>query len=105
MKQFSENTPTRDTCGSQGPKRIAELLQPIQEAVHKLPAGTVSEPLPIQMGSDQVILLVAWVAPKAPPYEAVKNEMMQQALAEGLERERKRWLQDLRHTVYIDVRL
>jgi peptidyl-prolyl cis-trans isomerase SurA len=105
VKQYSESAPTRATCGSQGAKRIAELLPPIQEAVRKLPPNTASDPLPIQMGSDQVILVVSWVPAKAPPYESVKNEMMQQALVEGLERERKRWLQELRQAVYIDVRL
>ena len=105
VKQFSDNAATKDSCGSQGPKRVAELLQPIQEAVHKLRPGVASDPIPIQMGQDQVILVVSWVAPKAPPYETVKNEMMQQALVEGLDRERKRWLQELRQAVYIDVRL
>ncbi len=105
VRKYSQSAPTRDTCGSQGPKRIAELLAPIQEAVHKLPAGTASDPIPIQLGADQVILVVEWVAPTAPPYANVKSEMMQQALVEGLERERKRWLQELRHSVYIDVRL
>jgi peptidyl-prolyl cis-trans isomerase SurA len=105
VKQYSQNAMTRDTCGSQGPKKIADLLPPIQDAVHKLKAGVASDPIPIQSGADQIILVVEWVAPVAPPYEQVKNEMMQQALVEGLERERKRWLQELRHAVYIDVRL
>jgi peptidyl-prolyl cis-trans isomerase SurA len=105
VREYSENAATRDTCGSQGPKRITELLQPIADAVRKLPEGVASDPLPIQLGADQVILVVSWVAPKAPPYSSVKNEMMQQALVEGLERERKRWLQELRQSIYIDVRL
>ena len=40
-----------------------------------------------------------------PPYEQVKNEMMQKALIDGLERAQKQWLQELRQNVYIDVRL
>jgi len=35
----------------------------------------------------------------------VKNEMMQRALLDGIERAKKQWLQELRHNVYIDVRL
>jgi peptidyl-prolyl cis-trans isomerase SurA len=105
VKQHTDNAMTRDTCGSQGPKRVADLLPPIQDAVHKLKTGVASDPIPIQSGADQIILVVEWVAPVAPPYSQVKNEMMQQALVEGLERERKRWLQELRHAVYIDVRL
>jgi hypothetical protein len=44
-------------------------------------------------------------AANVPAYEQVKNEMMQKALLEGLERARKQWLQELRQNVYIDVRL
>jgi hypothetical protein len=35
----------------------------------------------------------------------VKDDMTQKALIEGLERARKQWLSELRHNVYIDVRL
>jgi hypothetical protein len=41
----------------------------------------------------------------APGYESVKNDMMQRATLDGLERARKQWLQELRQNVYIDVRL
>ena len=40
-----------------------------------------------------------------PPYDDVKNDMMQRALLDGLDRARKQWLQELRRNVYIDVRL
>jgi peptidyl-prolyl cis-trans isomerase SurA len=105
VKQYCNNASTGATCGSPEPKRVTELLKPIQDAVHKLAPGQVSDPLLIQAGDDQVILLVSWVPPAIPPYESVKNEMLQRALGEGLERERKRWLWELRHSVYIDVRL
>ena len=42
---------------------------------------------------------------KLPTFDEVKSEMMQKAWAEGLERARKQWLQELRRGVYVDVRL
>jgi len=42
---------------------------------------------------------------QVPSYDEVKDEMMQRALADGLERVHKQWLEELRHNVYIDVRL
>ncbi len=38
-------------------------------------------------------------------YDEVKDEMMQQATLEGLERARRQWLDELRRGVYVDVRL
>ena len=38
-------------------------------------------------------------------YDEVKDEMMQQAAVEGVERARRQWLDELRRGVYVDVRL
>src|SRR5215467_5305804 len=40
-----------------------------------------------------------------PPFEEVRDEMMQRALLEALKRQTDLWLQELRRGVYIDVRL
>ncbi|HZU82967.1 MAG TPA: hypothetical protein VE987_08630, partial [Polyangiaceae bacterium] len=57
-------------------------------------------------GNDKVIVIAMPMgAANVPAYDRVKNEMMQKALIDGLERARKQWLQDLRRNVYIDVRL
>ena len=68
--------------------------------------GEVSDPLPVRAGADAVILIAMPMgAASVPEYEQVKNEMMQKAMFDGLERARKQWLQELRQNVYIDVRL
>jgi len=106
VAQYSDDVSNRGTCGSRGPQPFASLLAPVQEAVHSLKPGTVSDPIPVQIGPEQVIILVMPMGEAhAPAFDGVKNEMMQRALVEGLERARKQWLQDLRHNVYIDVRL
>jgi hypothetical protein len=42
---------------------------------------------------------------RIPGYDEVKDERMQQAAVEGLERARRQWLDELRRGVYVDVRL
>ena len=104
--QYSDDPSTRTTCGSRGPQPFGELFPVIQELVKNVPAGTVSDATRVRIGPDEVVV-IAMPMPTArvPAYEEVKNEMMQRALLDGLERARKQWLDELKHNVYIDVRL
>ena len=106
VAQYTDDVSTRSSCGSHGAQPFASLLPPIQAAVKELKPGTVSDPIPVQIGQDEVIVvLMPLGAGQTPPFESVKNEMMQKAMLDGLERARKQWLQELRQKVYIDVRL
>jgi len=103
---YSDDVGTRPTCGSHGPQPFASLHPPIQEAIKTLKPGTVSDPIPLQIGQEEVIVVVMPMGQStAPPYEQVKNEMMQRATGDALIRGQKQWLQELRQNVYIDVRL
>jgi len=106
VTQYSDDVSTRSSCGSHGAQPFRDLLPPIQAAVRNLAAGSVSDPIPVHLGNDDAIIIVQLPQqPKVQAYDAVKNEMMQRALIEGLERAHKQWLEELRHNVYIDVRL
>lgn len=106
VSQYSDDVSTRDACGSHGPQPIAGLLAPIQEALRTMKPGTVSDPVDVTTGAEQaLVILMPLGQARTPSYDEMKNEMMQRALLEGLERARKQWLQDLRRNVYIDVRL
>lgn len=106
VAQYSDDVGTRGTCGTRGPQPFASLWPPIQNAVKTLKPGTVSDPIPIQIGQDEVVAVLMPMGTSAtPPYETVKNDMMQRAMLDGLERARKQWLLELRQNVYIDVRL
>ncbi len=103
---YSDDVSTRPTCGSHGSQALASLQPPIQAAIKAFKPGTVSDPIPMQLGQEEVILvLMPMGQASAQPYESVKNEMMQRATLDGLERAKKLWLQELRQNVYIDVRL
>jgi peptidyl-prolyl cis-trans isomerase SurA len=103
---YSDDASTRSTCGSRGPQAYGALLPTIQETVRSMKPGEVSDPLPMQIGADQVIIIVMPMGrARVPSFEEVKDEMTQRATLDGLERARKQWLQELRRKVYIDVRL
>jgi parvulin-like peptidyl-prolyl isomerase len=78
----------------------------IQDALRGLKVGAVSDPIAVNTGQDQVlVILMPLGEAKVPGFEEVKDEMVQKALLEGLDRARRQWLKELRRNVYIDVRL
>jgi peptidyl-prolyl cis-trans isomerase SurA len=106
VSQFSDDTSTRTSCGSHGAQPLANLLPALANAVRSMKPGSVSDPIRVQSTSGEVFVIAMPMGQGAvPPYAQVKNEMLQRAMLEGLERERKRWIEELRHNVYIDVRL
>jgi peptidyl-prolyl cis-trans isomerase SurA len=106
VSQYSDDVSTRPSCGSRGAQPFASLLPPIQEAVRTTKPGSVSDPIPVNLGQDEAIVLIMPLGEaRVPAFAEVKDDMTQKALIEGLDRARKQWLADLRRNVYIDVRL
>jgi peptidyl-prolyl cis-trans isomerase SurA len=106
VQTYSDDLSSRPSCGSRGPQPFGTLLPAIQEAVRATKPGGVSDPVAVNLGQEEAIVLVMPLgAARVPAYADVKDDMMQKALIEGLERARKQWLADLRRSVYIDVRL
>ena len=106
VTQYSDDASTRNSCGSRGPQPIGSLMPVIQDALRGLKVGAVSDPIAVNTGQDQVlVILMPLGETKVPGFEEVKDEMLQKALLEGLDRARRQWLKELRRNVYIDVRL
>jgi peptidyl-prolyl cis-trans isomerase SurA len=103
VRELSDDESTKGTCGSRGAQPMQMLAPPMQAAIKQMKPGEVSEP--IRFGNEAIVFFQLHKFPPVPTYEEVKNEMMQRALIEGLERQRKLWLAELRRGVYIDVRL
>jgi peptidyl-prolyl cis-trans isomerase SurA len=108
VHDYSDDPSTRDNCGSRGPLPLKQLSPELLEVVRALKPGDVSQPIMFRDPTGQAGVLIAQ-APKepqkVPSFEQVKEEMLNQAYFEQTERQRKLWLQELRHGVYIDVRL
>ena len=106
VEKYSDDLSSRPSCGSRGPQPFGSLLPSIQDAVRATKPGGVSDPVPVNVGQEEAIVLVMPLgAARVPAFTDVKDDMTQKALIEGLERARKQWLADLRRNVYIDVRL
>ena len=101
--QYTDDADTKGSCGSRGPQAMAALVPQIQERVRTMKTMEVSDPVLIQGSAIVIIQLLS--EPRVPPFEEVRAEMSQRAVLEGLDRQRKLWLQELRRGVYIDVRL
>jgi hypothetical protein len=86
---------------------MESLIKEVQVAVHAMKPGDVSAPIRYGTeGRDEATLVVQLhEAPKVPSYEDVKDQMMDHAFAEAVEKQRKLWLADLRRGAYVDVRL
>jgi peptidyl-prolyl cis-trans isomerase SurA len=106
VNQFTDDVSTRTSCGSRGPQAFGTYMPAIQEAVRVTKPGGISDPVSLNLGTDDaVLILMPLGTSKVPAYDDVKNDMMQKALMDGLEHARKQWLQELRRNVYVDVRL
>ncbi len=105
---YSDDARTKNTCGSNGPVPLQMLLPELQQAATTLKPGEVSAPIIFRDPTGQQAVLIvqpATTPSKAPPYEQIKEQMMERAFVDATERQRKMWLQELRRGIYIDVRL
>ncbi len=104
---YTEDTETKGTCGSRGPQPMAALVPQMQEAIKTMKPNEVSDPMVVSSpgAGDAIVIVQLLSEPQVPSFDQVKNEMWQRAMMDGIERQRKLWLQELRRGVYIDVRL
>ncbi len=108
VTQFSQDPSTVNTCGSRGLVPMAALFPELQQAATSLKPGETADPIPFRdpNGNSAILVVQLANAPAAlPPFEQVKDQMMERAFGEATERQRKLWLSELRRGVYIDVRL
>jgi peptidyl-prolyl cis-trans isomerase SurA len=108
VSDYSEDPTTKNTCGSRGPVPTSMLFPELQQAAASLKPGETGSPINFRdpMGNSAILVVqLASEQPKVPPYEMVKDQMMERAFGDATERQRKLWLTELRRGVYIDVRL
>ena len=104
IKQFSDDQGTKDTCGSRGLQGVSTLLPALSNVIATMHQGDTSNAMLLP---DEGVVIVAQLnkGPHTPTYEEVKDVMREHATGEVVERQRKLWLDELKRTVYVDVRL
>ena len=108
VTQFSQDPTTVNTCGSRGPVPMAALFPELQQAATSLKPGETAEPIPFRdpVGNTAILdVQLASTPASLPPFDQIKEQMMERAFGEATERQRRLWLSELRRGVYIDVRL
>ena len=107
VTDYSDDTQTKDACGSGGVHALDELVPQVQSAIKSLKEGETTDPIAYAPNGKLEALLVVQLhkAPKVPSFDELKDQMMDRAFGEAMERQRKLWLADLRRGVYVDVRL
>jgi len=108
VSQYSMDPTTKHTCGSRGPLGMGQLFGELQTMAKTLKPGETGDPVFFRdpMGnSAYLVVQLASQQPKVPPFDEVREQMMERAFVEATERQRKQWLQELRRGVYIDIRL
>ncbi len=103
VKSYSDDQSTRETCGSNGPQPLARLVPELQDALRTMKTGDVSDP--VRIGNEAILIVRLAHDVAIPSFEQVRDQMMERAYGEQMERQRKQWLLELRRGIYIDVRL
>jgi peptidyl-prolyl cis-trans isomerase SurA len=107
VSEYSDDKATLSTCGSRGPLPLEGLVPEVQNAIRTLKPNEFGEPIIIgSLSTDEAILVVQLVSPpRVPTYDDVKDQMLDRAFGEAMEKQKKLWLEELRRGVYIDTRL
>jgi peptidyl-prolyl cis-trans isomerase SurA len=107
VTQYSDDTQTNQTCGSRGMLSMENLVKEVQAAIAPLKEGETTDPIHYAPnGAEEATLIVQlYKAAKIPTFAEVRDQMMDRAFGDAMERQRKVWLADLRRGVYVDVRL
>ncbi len=108
ISEYSDDTQTKNSCGSRGLVPMENLVKEVQAAIKGLKPGETAPPIeyaPDGRDIEALLIVQLHTAPSSPTYESMHDQMMDRAFGEAIERQRKLWLQDLRRGVYVDVRL
>ena len=101
---FSDDSATRGKGGDLGSHKPGDLAEAIEEQIDKLDVGAVSAPFRFK-GDVVVVKLLERETSQLPPLEEAREELMQRAYGEQMEKARKQWIDELRRGLYVDVRL
>lgn len=100
--ELSDDVETRATCGSRGPQPLSAFAGELKDRLSAMKIGQVSEPFVL---GDALVILKVRDKPGVPEFESVKEQMMERAYSESMEKQRKSWLGELRRETYVDVRM
>jgi peptidyl-prolyl cis-trans isomerase SurA len=103
-RQYSTDRATRETGGRLPPVAPNQMPQELAEAVVALPLGGVSDP--VQSGDTWVVIKVLErVDSELPELDALKPQLEQRARVRKMEKARANWLESLRKSTHVEIRI
>jgi peptidyl-prolyl cis-trans isomerase SurA len=103
-KRFSDDSGTRPKGGDLGPVKPGALAQSIDDVAMALDVGEISAPF--TFGQDFVIVRVSERDQSAlPPLADAHDRVASEVFTERLQKARRQWLDELKRSVHVDVRL
>jgi len=103
VTQFNEDAETTPHCGSRGPQPVKNILPAARAMLSGMKEGDISNP--INVGNQVIIVFRLGKRERIPKYEDVREQMYDQATEEAILHQRELWVKELRHSIYLDVRL
>lgn len=103
VKQFNDDAETQSSCGSRGPQPTRNIIPAARKMLGGMKEGEISDP--IRIGDQVVIVFKLAKRERIPRFDEVKEQMEDQATEEAILHQRTVWVQELRRTVYLDIKL
>jgi peptidyl-prolyl cis-trans isomerase SurA len=103
VKQYNDDMETQSSCGSRGPQPMRNIIAAARRMVQTMKEGDISDP--IRVGDQVVIAFKLAKRERIPRFEEVKDQMEDQATEEAILHQRGLWIQELRRTIYLDIKL
>jgi peptidyl-prolyl cis-trans isomerase SurA len=103
VKQFNDDVETQGSCGSRGPQPYRNIIPAARKMLETMREGDISDP--IRIGDQVVIVFKLAKREKIPPFSQVKEQMEDQAMEEAILQQRALWVSELRHTIFLDIKL
>jgi len=101
---YSDDGETKDKSGDLGALKPGRLAQPLEDATMNLEVGEISAP--IFHSNAYVILRVVERDPsRLPPLDQAHDRIASEVYTERLQKARRQWLDELKRSTYVDVRL
>jgi peptidyl-prolyl cis-trans isomerase SurA len=103
-RTFSDDGSTRDSGGDLGSHKPGELAAALEDEIVKLDVGGVSQPFTYK-DAIVIVKVLERDPSQIPPLAEVHDEVAQRVYGEQMDKARRQWLDELRRSMYVDVRL
>ena len=104
VASYSDDGETRNKGGDLGMLKPGRLAQPLEDATMSLEVGEVSAPV-FHSGAYVILRIAEREASSLPPLEQAHDRIASEVYTERLQKARRQWLDELKRSTYVDVRL